>query len=254
MIRILTDLMADMNGMGLETLELPWVEAILHFFHQVGWALFLAGVSVSIFDCAIEAQSGKPAYRDMALNLLKGLLAVSLFTVVPVELFKFCISLQGQLGEAITRTFYLESFDGIGAIAQRIIIALDPTHTTSMLVSLMMGYSIIKCFFANIKRGGIMVINIAVGAMSRAPEFAPPGLDNRFKLLAEFGSAVLCGRDDGPGRGFTFVSWQYNFDRTGVDLGHYYEDYTSAKEDFALRAGLVQGNLVFTPERYAGGH
>jgi len=165
MIRILTDLMADMNGMGLETLELPWVEAILRFFHQVGWALFLAGVSVAIFDCAIEAQSGKPAYRDMALNLIKGLLAVSLFTVVPVELFKFCISLQGQLGEAITRTFYMESFDGIGAIAQRIIIALDPTHTTSILVSLMMGYSIIKCFFANIKRGGIMVINIAVGAM-----------------------------------------------------------------------------------------
>ena len=90
-----------------------------------------------------------------------------------------------------------------------------------------------------------------VGAMSRAPEFAPPGPDNRFKLLAEFGSAVLCGRDDGPGRGFTFVTWQYNYDRTGVDLGHYYENYASAKEDFALRAGLVQGNLVFTPERYA---
>ena len=73
------------------------------------------------FRWAIEAQNGKPAYRDMALNLLKGLLAVSLFTVVPVELFKFCISLQVQLGEAITRTFYMERFDGIGAIAQRIL-------------------------------------------------------------------------------------------------------------------------------------
>lgn len=64
-------------------------------FSLFGWGLFLAGLVVAVFDLAIAAQSGRVSVRDTALNTIKGLMAVSLFTTLPVELYKFCISLQG---------------------------------------------------------------------------------------------------------------------------------------------------------------
>jgi hypothetical protein len=51
------------------------------------------------------------------------------------------------------------------------------------------------------------------------------------------------------GRGLYFVTWQYDRDRTGVEHGHYTEDYNAAKEDFASRSGLVSKDKLFTPEQ-----
>ena len=49
--------------------------------------------------------------------------------------------------------------------------------------------------------------------------------------------------------GFQFVTWQYTYDRKGVTLGHYYQnDYTGAKEDFAVRSGLIDQHKLFEPE------
>ena len=67
--------------------------------------LFLAGRVVAVFDLAIAAQSGRVSVRDTALNTIKGLMAVSLFTTLPVELYKFCISLQGTFMGDLARVF-----------------------------------------------------------------------------------------------------------------------------------------------------
>ena len=41
-------------------------------------------------------------------------------------------------------------------------------------------------------------------------------------------------------RGNQFVTWIWDYDRTGVSHGHYYEDdFQSAKQDFAVRSGLI---------------
>ena len=70
-----------------------------------------------------------------------------------------------------------------------------------------------------------------------------------FRLLADFGGAVLAGQERENGQGYQFVTWIWDYDRTGVSHGHYYEDnFQSAKQDFAVRSGLIPRAQLFTPE------
>ena len=45
------------------------------------------------------------------------------------------------------------------------------------------------------------------------------GLDNKFHLLADFGGAVLAGRERGIGRGYEFVTWIWDYERVGAAMG-----------------------------------
>ncbi|MDR3278654.1 MAG: DUF6045 family protein [Oscillospiraceae bacterium] len=185
-VSALSEFFAMMNGMGAEVLELPWIEAIVLFFQYIGWALFLAGLAVAIFDCAIEAQSGKASVRDLALNAIKAFLAVSLFTTVPVELFKLCVGLGGDLGRAICNVFQVAAFDNIGTLASNILAPLVSPTLLNLFTIIMVGYAVIKCFFANIKRGGILIINLAVGSlyMLSVPRGFTDGFNGWMKQVA----------------------------------------------------------------------
>lgn len=76
------------------------------------------------------------------------------------------------------------------------------------------------------------------------------GLNEKFYLLADFGGAVLAGRELENGLGYQFVTWIWDHNRMGVSHGHYYQgDYQGAKEDFAVRSGLISNAQLFTPEQ-----
>ena len=62
-----------------------------------------------------------------------------------------------------------------------------------------------------------------VEAMENTLLLRARGLDNKFHLLADFGGAVLAGRERGTGRGYEFVTWIWDYERVGVSHGHYYE-------------------------------
>ena len=86
------------------------------------------------------------------------------------------------------------------------------------------------------------------------PETAPrpkaSGLDGDYRVLADFGSAVLAGHPTECG--VQFVTWEWDFDREGVHHGHYFQDdYDAAKRDFTVRGGLVQKDALFEPEQLA---
>ena len=88
-----------------------------------------------------------------------------------------------------------------------------------------------------------------VEAMQNAPLLHASGLHEDFRLLADFGGAVLAGQERENGQGDQFVTWIWDYDRTGVSHGHYYEDdFQSAKQDFAVRSGLIPRAQLFTPE------
>lgn len=107
-IGFLNDFFVMMNNMGVELFELPWVNAVTTFFSYLGWALFGVGLVVGAFECAIEYQGGRGSIKDTAMNYIKGFMAVSLFTVVPVNLYSLCVSLQsvlyGRRGRSRCRT------------------------------------------------------------------------------------------------------------------------------------------------------
>ena len=88
-----------------------------------------------------------------------------------------------------------------------------------------------------------------VEAVQTAPLLHASGLSEKFHLLADFGGAVLAGRELENGRGYQFVTWIWDHDRTGVSHGHYYEeDFQGAKQDFAVRSGLISKAQLFSPE------
>ncbi len=165
-VSFLNDFFAMMNNMGVELFELPWVQAVTTFFGYLGWTLFVVGIVVGAFECAIEYQGGRGSVRDTALNYVKGFMAVSLFTVLPVNLYSLCVSLQGTFGTAISGLINPQS---IGEVAQgALMTAAIPGIGNPILqifCAVMMGYAVIKVFFANLKRGGILVIQIAVGSL-----------------------------------------------------------------------------------------
>ena len=84
----------------------------------------------------------------------------------------------------------------------------------------------------------------------RAPALKAVGLQDTFKVLADFGDAVLAGRSCKTGA--KFVTWEWDFDRQGVHAGHYFmENYEAAKLDFAARAGLINEQRLFSDEQLA---
>ena len=83
-----------------------------------------------------------------------------------------------------------------------------------------------------------------------APAPKAVGLEDTYKVLADFGDAVLAGQLGK--KGARFVTWEWDFDRQGVHAGHYFmENYEAAKQDFAVRAGLVESQRLFSDEQLA---
>ena len=83
-----------------------------------------------------------------------------------------------------------------------------------------------------------------------APQLKATDLSGDYRILADFGDAVLAGHP--TERGVQFVTWEWDFDRKGVHQGHYFQDdYEAAKRDFTVRSGLVQKDALFEPEQLA---
>ena len=84
--------------------------------------------------------------------------------------------------------------------------------------------------------------------LEEAPPLKAEGLADGYRVLAEFNGTVLAGTETLLGA--KFVTWARDYDRKGVNTGHYYmEDDQSAKEDVALRSGLVARERVFDREQ-----
>lgn len=91
-----------------------------------------------------------------------------------------------------------------------------------------------------------------VEAVEHAPLLCASGLQEEFHLLADFGGAVLAGRKRENSRGYQFITWIWDYNRQGISHGHYYEgNYQAAKQDFAVRSGLISRAQLFSPEQLA---
>lgn len=89
-----------------------------------------------------------------------------------------------------------------------------------------------------------------IAILETAPRLKASGLDGDYRILADFGDAVLAGHP--TEQGIQFVTWEWDFDREGVHHGHYFQDdYDAAKRDFTVRGGLVPKDALFEPEQLA---
>ena len=178
-VGFLGNFFAEMGNMGVEPFEMSWVQSIVLFFSYLAWALYGTGLVVACFECVIEYSSGRGNIRETALNAIKGFMAVSLFTVVPVRLYELSVTLQGQLTAGITgygasigdvASDIMQEFSAVESLTD---LSSGPflgfgSITSGLMILfciILMAYAIIKVFFANLKRGGILLIQIAVGSL-----------------------------------------------------------------------------------------
>ena len=85
-------------------------------------------------------------------------------------------------------------------------------------------------------------------AMERAPKLQATGLEGDYRILADFGDAVLAGHPSE--RGVQFVTWEWDWDYEGVHHGHYFQNgCEEAKHDFVRRSGLLPKEALFEPEQ-----
>lgn len=178
-VGFLGNFFGEMGSMGAELFQMSWVQSIVLFFSYLAWALYATGLVVSCFECGIEYTTGRGNVREVFLNGFKGFLAVNLFTVVPVRLYELSVSLQSELTRGLTG--YGSS---IGDVAQTVLEDYSAIEKLSEITEgslpgfgmissalmvifclILMAYAVIKVFFANLKRGGILLIQIAVGSL-----------------------------------------------------------------------------------------
>ena len=164
----IADFFTLMGDMGIDLFALNWVQACLRLFNMFGWALFVAGLVVAIFDIAIEYQSMHQLnIKRQVMPILFGFLAVNLFTVVPVRLYTFCISTQNVLMHDLAGLFASEMshMSLVDVARQALTVMMGNVSVLSLLALIALGYCVVKIFFANIKRSGILMTQIAVGSL-----------------------------------------------------------------------------------------
>ena len=163
------DFFTMMGSMGSSLFDLPWVQGYLKLFSLFGWALFLAGMVVAVFDTAIEYQSmGHLNIKQQVMPIIYGFLAVNLFTVVPVRLYNLCITLQNVFSHDLAGILgsHMVATNNIGSFAYTVLTLLSGMpNLLNLSFMIALGYCVTKVFFANIKRSGILLIQIAVGSL-----------------------------------------------------------------------------------------
>lgn len=165
LLSFLNEFFELITNMGASLFDYQWVKALILFFSYVGWAMFTVGFILAVFETAIAYQNGQSNINSFFLNVLKGFIATSLFTTVPVELFKFAISMQTSLsGSIITMSTGAESISELSIQSLNLIGNLTTSLIFAIFLLVAMGYSVIKVFFSNLKRGGILLTQIAVGS------------------------------------------------------------------------------------------
>ena len=160
------DLFTSMNNMGAEIFSLSGGNAVVRLLTLFGWALFTVGVVGAVFEVAIESQSGRVSIKGAALNVLKGFFACALIGVLPVELYKFCVSLLNSFAGALPRIFSSAQGSTIGDITVFFLRAVFRQGTPAEPVLKLLFF--LLCQFDKVVRQGTRAF---CGLVSQKPDF-----------------------------------------------------------------------------------
>lgn len=160
------DLFEFINASTSSIFALSWVQSFIALFHSLAWMLFVCGLIVAVFDTAIAYESGAANIRQTCVNVIKGFMAAALFAVVPQRLYELCIALQGSFSYDLLGVFLSDTYSTIADSGLSVLYVLaSDVSLFSLFFIILFGYCTVKVVFANIKRGGIMLCQIAVGSI-----------------------------------------------------------------------------------------
>ena len=154
------------NNSATCVFELSWVQAFVKLFYNFGWMLFACGVVVAVFDCAVAYENGSANIKRTSIDIIKGFMAVSLFAILPQQLYSLCVNLQGSFAVDLIGIFLSNTVRTVSESAMAVLGKLvTDVSLYSLFFIVLLGYSTVKVIFANIKRGGAILCQIAVGSL-----------------------------------------------------------------------------------------
>lgn len=163
---LIAELFTFINETATDIFALPWVQVFVGLFGSFAWMLFVCGLIVAVFDTAVAYESGQANIKNTCINVLKGFMAASLVTVVPQRLYELCIALQGSFSYDLLGVFLSDTYSTIADSGLSVLYVLaSDVSLFSLFFIILFGYCTVKVVFANIKRGGIMLCQIAVGSI-----------------------------------------------------------------------------------------
>lgn len=72
-----------------------------------------------------------------------------------------------------------------------------------------------------------------------------------YRVVANFNDVILAVKLNRYNE-LNFTTWDYDFNHKGVNQGHYFDtNYDGAKQDFAIRAGLIDKSKLFEKQELA---
>lgn len=162
MSKWLTDLFNYNNNFTTSLFNNSMVNSLLWFISSLGILFFIMGIAFAIFEFGVNTQEGRGnSVPDLFLNIVKGLLASSCFTTLPVLLLRFTNDICNMVCKSFTNNATIEFiynsqsgntanfFSGFGYPIFLIIVFI----------------CMFKVFLANIKRGGILVTLMFIGSI-----------------------------------------------------------------------------------------
>ncbi len=163
-IKIISFLFENISLSSISLFESDYIINFISFFKQFGWLLFVVSLVVAVFEFVLEYQNGRGQFKDIFMNFIKGFMAVNLFAELPPKLLEFTINIQSVLIKGLIDYKVLEVFDkqDDGSFSLQI-----PGMSLIIMLIILIAViiSIGSVFFANIKRGGILLIMICVGSL-----------------------------------------------------------------------------------------
>ena len=130
---LIAELFTFINETATDIFALSWVQVFVGLFGSFAWMLFVCGLIVA---------------------------------VVPQRLYSFCVNMQGTFATELLGNFISGTSDTMADTGLAVIFALaSDVSLFSLFFMILFGYCTVKVVFANIKRGGIMLCQIAVGSL-----------------------------------------------------------------------------------------
>lgn len=164
-VGVFSELFTAINTLGSDLFGQPWVQQIVGLFSNLGWFLFVVGIVVALFEFAIESQSGRGDPKTLSLNIIKGFFAVNLFSVVPVQLYSLAVNMQRNMSWLMSWTVVPEGNGNLVLECLEVIENALFGPILAIIIIFMFGYAVVKVFLSGLKRGGILLIQVAVGSL-----------------------------------------------------------------------------------------
>lgn len=150
------------NDFTASIFENSMVNDLLIFINVLAECLFVIGIIFAIFEMGVNSHEGKgTSIPDLFLNIVKGMVATASLTTIPVLLLKFTNEICHITCEVFTNNAAIQIlYEGFS------------TGVTSMLggwgaaiLMIIAFICVFKVFLANLKRGGILITLMMIGAI-----------------------------------------------------------------------------------------